>query len=110
MSCSHYHSAGKLTFELHARADKSEAIWLGGVSYEEAKRKCVCLGRNLRSGVPYIFVAAGKVPSRRDQKYKGRLIAGYLGRCKVLVSNSPARNYTIGQNAGKGRKLSIYYP
>ena len=30
----------------------------------------------LRSGVPYIFCRGGKVPSRRDKKYKGRLIAG----------------------------------
>ena len=32
---------------------------------------------NLRSGVPYIFCHGGKVPSRRDKKYKGRLITGY---------------------------------
>ena len=31
---------------------------------------------NLRSGVPYIFCRWGKVPFRRDKKYKGRLIAG----------------------------------
>ena len=28
------------------------------------------------SGVPYIFCRDGKVPTRRDKKYKGRLIAG----------------------------------
>ena len=31
------------------------------------------LKRNLRSGVPFVFVGAGK-----GQKQKGRLIAGYL--------------------------------